>query len=222
MKGMEGIKEVGTTCGSRWLKIKKEIDWDKRDEKDRNLFSIPCISSTPVRSFLILRAEKIMLNHPLPQVVLTILFILTLSPLTISAKDPITVYLAGDSTCANKTADKRPETGWGEMLGAHFKDGKVKIDNRALNGRSTRSFIAEGHWKEIIDVLKKGDYVFIEFGHNDQKEGTDRYASGRKRRYPFCSRRLCGGALTRRVNFTTLTASTRMLSGRSPGNIRLR
>lgn len=106
------------------------------------------------------------------------LFILfVLFTLTVSAKEPITVYLAGDSTCAGKQADKRPETGWGEMLGAHFKDGKVKIDNRALNGRSTRSFIAEGHWQKIIDALKKGDYVFIQFGHNDQKEGTERYAS---------------------------------------------
>lgn len=119
------------------------------------------------------------LNHPLPQAVLTlvafsILFVCTASSY---AKEPITVYLAGDSTCANKQADKRPETGWGEMLGAHFKEGKVKIDNRALNGRSTRSFIAEGHWQKILDALKKGDYVFIQFGHNDEKEGTDRYAS---------------------------------------------
>jgi lysophospholipase L1-like esterase len=97
--------------------------------------------------------------------------------LTISAKEPITVYLAGDSTCANKQADKRPETGWGEMFQQHFKEGKVKVDNRALNGRSTRSFIAEGHWQKILDALKKGDYVFIQFGHNDEKEGTDRYAS---------------------------------------------
>lgn len=109
-------------------------------------------------------------------IVRSILFLLLLSAITF-AKDPITVYLAGDSTCANKQADKRPETGWGEMLGAHFQDGKVKIDNRALNGRSTRSFIAEGHWQKLIDSLKKGDYVFMQFGHNDQKEGTDRYAS---------------------------------------------
>lgn len=106
-----------------------------------------------------------------------LVIIFALFPLAVVAKDPITVYLAGDSTCANKQADKRPETGWGEMLGAHFKDAKVKIDNRAMNGRSTRSFIAEGHWQKILDVLKKGDYVFIEFGHNDSKEGTDRYAS---------------------------------------------
>jgi DNA sulfur modification protein DndE len=55
------------------------------------------------------------------------------------------------------------------MLQGFFDDGKVKIDNRAQNGRSTKSFINEGRWAAILDNLKKGDYVFIEFGHNDEK-----------------------------------------------------
>ena len=84
-------------------------------------------------------------------------------------KPPITVYLAGDSTMAQKQPDKRPETGWGEKLQPYFDPQKVKIDNRAQNGRSTKSFIDEGRWKAIADNLKKGDYVFIEFGHNDEK-----------------------------------------------------
>src|SRR2546430_17125227 len=82
----------------------------------------------------------------------------------------ITVYLAGDSTCANKTADKRPETGWGEMLQQYFDPAKIKVDNRALNGRSTKSFIDEGHWQAIVSSLKVGDYAFIEFGHNARKK----------------------------------------------------
>ncbi|HRH42815.1 MAG TPA: rhamnogalacturonan acetylesterase [Pyrinomonadaceae bacterium] len=81
----------------------------------------------------------------------------------------VTVYLAGDSTMAQKQPDKRPETGWGEMIQQKCDETKVKIDNRAQNGRSTKSFIDEGRWKAIVDVLKKGDYVFIEFGHNDEK-----------------------------------------------------
>jgi lysophospholipase L1-like esterase len=93
------------------------------------------------------------------------------------AKDPIVIYLAGDSTMAEKTADKRPETGWGEKLEGYFEPGHIKVENHAKNGRSTRSFIAEKLWQAIIDKLKKDDYVFIQFGHNDQKEGTDRYAS---------------------------------------------
>jgi lysophospholipase L1-like esterase len=86
------------------------------------------------------------------------------------AQRPITVFLAGDSTMAAKADDKRPETGWGEMLEKRFKPGTVKVDNRAMNGRSTTSFIAEGRWKALIDSVKKGDLVFIQFGHNDQKK----------------------------------------------------
>jgi len=81
----------------------------------------------------------------------------------------LTVFLAGDSTMAQKTSDKRPETGWGEYLQSQFDDSRVKIENHAQNGRSTKSFIAEGRWQVIVDKLKKGDYVFIEFGHNDEK-----------------------------------------------------
>lgn len=92
------------------------------------------------------------------------------------AKEPVTIYLAGDSTCAPKQPDKRPETGWGEMFEKFFQEGKVKIENRALNGRSTKSFLAEGRWQAIIDALKEGDYVFIQFGHNDEaKEKQERY-----------------------------------------------
>ena len=101
------------------------------------------------------------------KIVLAILFSLAVS---LSASAQITVYIAGDSTAAIKTADKRPETGWGEMLQQHFDSAKVKVDDQALNGRSTKSFIDEGHWQKIVDVLKKGDFVFIEFGHNDEKK----------------------------------------------------
>lgn len=93
-------------------------------------------------------------------------------------KGPITIYLAGDSTMAQKLAEKRPETGWGERLQGFFKEGKVRVDNRAKNGRSTRTFIEEGLWQGIVDNLKQGDYVFIEFGHNDSsKEKTGRYTA---------------------------------------------
>lgn len=103
--------------------------------------------------------------------------LISFSTATIFAqKSPVTIFIAGDSTAAQKLPEKRPETGWGEMLGQHFKDGKIKIDNRAQNGRSTRTFIAENRWQAIVDHLKKGDYVFIQFGHNDEsKEKVDRY-----------------------------------------------
>jgi lysophospholipase L1-like esterase len=88
----------------------------------------------------------------------------------------ITIFLAGDSTMAQKLPEKRPETGWGEKLGSFFQDGKVTIDNRAQNGRSTRTFIEEGRWQAIVEQLQPGDYVFIQFGHNDEsREKVDRY-----------------------------------------------
>jgi lysophospholipase L1-like esterase len=89
---------------------------------------------------------------------------------------PITVFLAGDSTLAEKRAEKRPETGWGELFQQYFDPARVKIENHAMNGRSTRTFIAENRWQTIVDKLKKGDYVFIQFGHNDQaKDKPERY-----------------------------------------------
>src|SRR5204862_1398351 len=102
--------------------------------------------------------------------------LLALSFLALRA-EPITVWLAGDSTMAQKQPDKRPETGWGEALQPCFDSSEVRIANRAMNGRSTRSFVAEGRWKAIIDSLQPGDYVFIQFGHNDEKVGTNNYSS---------------------------------------------
>ena len=90
--------------------------------------------------------------------------------IAVSVSAQITVYIAGDSTAANKTDKARPETGWGEMVQQHFDPTKVKVDNRALNGRSTKSFVDEGHWQKLLNDLKKGDFVFIEFGHNDEKK----------------------------------------------------
>jgi lysophospholipase L1-like esterase len=91
-------------------------------------------------------------------------------------KSPVTIFLAGDSTAAEKLPEKRPETGWGEMLGKFFIDGKIKIENRAMNGRSTKTFISENRWQKILDDVKKGDYVFVQFGHNDSaKEKGERY-----------------------------------------------
>lgn len=102
--------------------------------------------------------------------------ILLLNFLAVAQKKTIVVYLAGDSTMAEKLAEKRPETGWGEKLQAYFDAQKVKIENHAQNGRSTKTFIRENRWQAIVDKLKKGDYVFIQFGHNDEsKEKVDRY-----------------------------------------------
>jgi lysophospholipase L1-like esterase len=106
---------------------------------------------------------------------LTFLAVLLLAPAA-SADEPITVFIAGDSTAAMKQENKRPETGWGEQLQKRFDESKVRVDNHAQNGRSTRSFIAEGRWQALVDKVKAGDYVLIQFGHNDEsKDKGDRY-----------------------------------------------
>lgn len=106
---------------------------------------------------------------------LTLFALVLLAPSAL-AKEPVTVFLAGDSTMAPKQENKRPETGWGEHLQKHFDEKRVRIDNHAANGRSTRTFISEGRWQALLDKVKAGDYVLVQFGHNDQsKEKVDRY-----------------------------------------------
>lgn len=90
---------------------------------------------------------------------------------------PIRIFLIGDSTMADKPIIDNPEHGWGQMLPAFFTK-NVAVYNHAKNGRSTRSFLLEGRWDSVRSKLCEGDYVFIQFGHNDsKKEDTSRYAA---------------------------------------------
>ncbi len=85
------------------------------------------------------------------------------------------VFMIGDSTMANKDLRKgNPERGWGMMLPGFLSD-DITVDNRAVNGRSTKSFIDEGRWDAVVEKLQPGDYVVIEFGHNDSKEDPARH-----------------------------------------------
>ena len=85
-----------------------------------------------------------------------------------SADRRFTIYMIGDSTMANKDIKKGQERGWGMALQGFFTE-NVIVDNHALNGRSSRSFIIEGHWQKVYDLMKPGDYLVIQFGHNDEK-----------------------------------------------------
>lgn len=88
---------------------------------------------------------------------------------------PIKIFLAGDSTMADKDKKAYPETGWGMVLPSYFND-DVVIENHARNGRSTRTFISEGRWDFMLERVGKGDFVVIQFGHNDQSQKkVDRY-----------------------------------------------
>ena len=86
-----------------------------------------------------------------------------------------TIFIIGDSTAANKDLSKgKLERGWGMAFQCYFDD-NIIVDNRALNGRSSLSFINEGHWDKVIKSMKPGDYVIIQFGHNDEKPKSDRH-----------------------------------------------
>jgi len=92
-----------------------------------------------------------------------------------AADGPVTIHMAGDSTMAIKDVKDYPETGWGVPFSIFFDDG-IEVRNYAQNGRSTRTFIELGLWQSILDNLKPGDYVIIEFGHNDEADyKPDRY-----------------------------------------------
>lgn len=88
-----------------------------------------------------------------------------------------TIFMAGDSTSEYATQEKKGYIrGWAQML-PQFLNDDVKMDIRSRGGRSTKSFIAEGIWDKLIADVKKGDYVFIQFGHNDASKKPERHAS---------------------------------------------
>ena len=87
------------------------------------------------------------------------------------------LFLAGDSTMCNYQDRQYPQQGWGQALYRFMKD-PSKLHNKAIGGRSAKSFKAEGRWQGIVDELKRGDFVIVAFGHNDaNKAKTDRYST---------------------------------------------
>ncbi len=105
-----------------------------------------------------------------------IIFLFLFWQTTNLTSEKVRIFLIGDSTVANKPIEDNPERGWGMMLPKYFNN-DVTIENHAKNGRSTKSFRAEGLWDSVMVKLKEGDYVFIQFGHNDsKKEDSTRFA----------------------------------------------
>lgn len=87
------------------------------------------------------------------------------------------VFIAGDSTARSYVEERDGLIkGWGQMLPL-FLDNSVEVINHAMGGRSTKSFIAEGRWDRLLSEVKPGDYVFIQFGHNDASTRPERHAS---------------------------------------------
>ena len=102
---------------------------------------------------------------------LLLLFFATSSFIQLQLQKP-TLYLIGDSTVRNTN---RPQCGWGEMIESFFDTSQVIISNQAMAGRSTRTFIKEKRWEKVLSTLKQGDYLMMQFGHNEgSKPDTSR------------------------------------------------
>ena len=87
-----------------------------------------------------------------------------------------TIFVIGDSTAAKKDLSTgSPERGWGMALQCYFDSAYIRVDNHAVNGRSSKSFIDEGRWDKVLSAMKPGDYVIIQFGHNDEKPAVERH-----------------------------------------------
>ena len=82
------------------------------------------------------------------------------------------MWVTGDSTVQSYTADYAPQAGWGQMLDRFLSD-DVTVDNRAIGGRSSKNFISQGRLDEVLRLVKPGDYLFVQFGHNDATYGVD-------------------------------------------------
>jgi len=92
----------------------------------------------------------------------------SLKTIEIEPTDVPTIYLAGDSTVVDQ--DKEPWAAWGQMLPAFFND-KLAIANHAESGETIRSFVSERRFNKIMSTIRRGDYLFMQFAHNDQKPG---------------------------------------------------
>ena len=77
------------------------------------------------------------------------------------------VFITGDSTVKNKDADEDGMWGWGSQAGLIFDPQKIGWENVAMAGRSTKTYLREGRWERVYNALQPGDFVLIQFGHND-------------------------------------------------------
>lgn len=100
-------------------------------------------------------------------ILMAVLASCTTAKLLTEDKKPV-FYIIGDSTVKNGDGSGKGELwGWGSLIAPYFDTTKISVQNHAIGGRSSRTFITEGRWDKIMANLKKGDYVIMQFGHND-------------------------------------------------------
>ncbi|MCU4674120.1 GDSL-type esterase/lipase family protein [Catenovulum sp. 2E275] len=101
----------------------------------------------------------------------------TYTPPVVEVPDTeVQLFVVGDSTVANYNASSYPQAGWGQVLQYYFEEDEIEIVNKAIGGRSSRSFIEEERWNDVLSEVGEGDYVMIQFGHNDRdRSKAERY-----------------------------------------------
>lgn len=106
--------------------------------------------------------------HSKKSLLIAMLFFTAFSSFVWLKKEKPVFYIIGDSTVRNGDGTGRNgQWGWGSVIAPYFDTAKISIQNQAIGGRSSRTFLTEGRWDRILETLKKGDYVIMQFGHND-------------------------------------------------------
>lgn len=145
------------------------------------------------------------MNRKLP----LLISILLLFAASVIASDSVTLHMIGDSTMANKPViPANPERGWGQMFQMYFKE-SLRVENYAMNGRSTKSFINEGRWDKVAAALRPGDFVIIQFGHNDEKTNDTRRGTSPYGDYTENLRRFVQDARDRKATPVLATPTAR-------------
>ena len=102
------------------------------------------------------------------KVFVSFLLITAFSSFMLLKKEKPVFYIIGDSTVRNGDGTGKGSLwGWGDFIAGYFDTTKLSVQNHAIGGRSSRTFITEGRWGKVVATLKKGDYVIMQFGHND-------------------------------------------------------
>ena len=84
------------------------------------------------------------------------------------------LFLIGDSTVRNGQGDgSNGQWGWGDLVGVYFDTAKINVVNRAVGGLSSRTYLTGGHWEKVLEMIKPGDFVIMQFGHNDSSAVND-------------------------------------------------
>lgn len=110
----------------------------------------------------------IVMKKPSAKILHSLILITAFSSFVFLKKEKPVFYIIGDSTVKNGDGTGKGSLwGWGSFIADYFDTTKISVQNHAIGGRSSRTFITEGRWDKVLANLKKGDYVIMQFGHND-------------------------------------------------------